>query len=326
MTLLVFFRPPLNPNVERVAIHRSASATGPFEQIAVIEAKDGYENFVTHYEDTSVADTATYYYNALFLAPTTSAKTSWKAVEPTKTVAGERPHLILPSEVLQLIQGIPMGRVEALQVHGTILSKLYEMEQATHLLLRPTAIENEEHGSNAYDKILGRQIGRPIRLRNAPVSSVESIGYRVRGSSGSTPTAFTDLDIQIKGGNPARGTNPGSISVWPRANSLTSLYTSISLPAHTWRNTILVFISYTAGFTSATCPPDLKWAIMEGAAGAIMEVAGEAETAGLSSRSVDGYSETYTASATTTIFSARRILYDNNFKAAMKRWKRLLMA
>ena len=52
--------------------------------------------------------------------------------------------------------------------------------------------------------------------------------------------------------------------------------------------------------------------------GDVMEIAGESETAGLSSRSIDGYSESYIASATTTVFSARRIWYEDRAKKIIK--------
>ena len=72
----------------------------------------------------------------------------------------------------------------------------------------------------------------------------------------------------------------------------------------------------------ATIPNDLQRAIAETVAGSIMEIAGESGTAGVSSQSVDGMSESFTASATTTVFSARRIFYTDTAKQIIKRYNK----
>ncbi len=328
--LLFFFRPPLVDGVEKISILRSEAASGPFEQIDVIAARDGYENFVTHYQDNAPADTDTRYYCALFLAPSSAGSPSMKQVERSLVVLGETPLAVLPSEVIETIQGIPMSRIEAKHIQSLIRYWISIAEQETRLLLFPRTIEQEQYGSDVFEKIFSSgprgQIGRPFRLRNAPVTSITEVSYRIRGAIDSTPLVLSDLDVQILGTNKAKGTQSGSISIVPRHNTLSALFSSVGLGYSAWKHAVLVFISYVAGFTSELLPGDLKLAIIEGAAGDAMEIAGEAETAGLSSRSVDGYAETYTASATTTIFSARRIMYYTNFKNAMKRWKRLLFA
>lgn len=328
--LLFFFRPPLADGVEKIAILRSSSAAGPFEQIDIIPAKDGYENFVTHYADPVPSDTDIRHYCALFLSPTVAGSAAMKQVERSLVAQGETPLCVLPSEVLDTIQGIPMSRMEARHIQMLIRYWISIAETETQLLLFPRLIEREIYGSELFEKMFAvganGQMGRPFRLRNAPVTAVSEIAYSIRGAINTTPIPLSDLDIVILGENKAKGTQRGAISVVPRHNTLSALFSSIGLGSSAWRYSVLVYVTYTAGFTSGLLPGDLKLAIIQGAAGDAMEIAGEAETAGLSSRSVDGYAESYTASATTTIFSARRIMYHTNFKNAMKRWKRLLFA
>ncbi|MEA3226940.1 MAG: hypothetical protein U9Q07_13395, partial [Planctomycetota bacterium] len=308
MTLLVFWSAPLDEDIDQIEVERSALATGPWSAIATLPSRDGYDNWVTHYEDED-APTAAYY--------RAQCKKDGVTEETSAVKAGVSPYAVTPKMVLDQIQGLPTNRVSAEVVQRQIRWWVAQVEWRIRMKLSETTATQEEYGPEIYRKILGQKAGSAIQLRNFPVIDVDNVYYKIRGAApGAQVQELTDMDIVIKGHNPASGYNHGQVSIWPHSASLAALFAGVDLSGSYWRHSISMLFTYRYGFT--TWPIELEQLVAEAAAACVMEIAGEAETAGLSSRQVDGYGETYTASATTTIFSARRIWYEGHVKQIIK--------
>lgn len=313
MSRLAFWSAPVDEDVDTIKVFSSATVAGPWVEKIRLTAQDGYTNWVTHYMDTS-ASTTTYYY-AEFLK-------SGLVVETSPVRVGETPYTVTPEMVFEQIQGLPLNRVSASLCQRQIQWAVEKAELIMRMTLSETTVTKEVHTSQDFNKVVGSGVGFKIQLRHFPVTSVDNVYYKVRGAiEGAQEWELEDLDIQIEHGNGLDDYNRGMISVYPRQTTVRSIFTGLALTNYP-RMAVNLLISYKHGFTS--WPRGLAQVIAELAAACVMEIAGEADTAGLSSRSVDGYSETYTASATTTIFSARRIWYETHVKELLKMYRKPL--
>lgn len=321
-TRLAFWPVPFDEETERIAVMRSASQEGPYEQIAWIRAKDGYGNWVTHYTDTAAPSTV--YYQAQYLKFADATETVDELTEVSVPTLGEAPYAVTPQMVLDNIQGIDMARVEAAAVQRIISWQVADMEYQIRQSLSEKVITGEEHGPEAFERIIGQKVGQGIQLRHFPVRSVEAVKYVVRGGVAPNEITMESLDIRIQHNDPTTGYNRGVLSIWPRIVSLPSIFAGARFVGGRYQNVIHVTFDYTHGWT--TWPPGLVQAVAQATAAFVMEIAGEATTAGISSRSIDGYSESFTASATTTIFSARRIFYLKELEEAIKRYRKPIWA
>lgn len=311
MSLLAFWQAPIDEDVDTVVLFRSTVATTRGAQIASVRARDGYDNWVTHYEDEDAPTAA--YYQADYIK-------DGLVVESSPSKAGVTPYTVTPQMVLDNIQGLPMNRVSAEFVQRMIRHAVELVEVEIRMAISPQTVTQEVYPSSVFNKIVGAGVGYNIQLKHFPVISVDNIYYQVRGAaSGSGVQELENLDILIMDGAGLDGYNRGRITVYPRQTTITSIFTGLALTNYP-RMAVNVLISYKHGFSSF--PRAIEQFVLEGAASTTMEVAGEAETAGLSSRSVDGYSESYTASATTTIFSARRIWHETHMKQIKKLYRK----
>jgi hypothetical protein len=306
--LLVFWSAPLDEDVEQFRIFRSNTQSGPFEELIIISSRDGYDNWITHYEDDTAPSAA--FYRVEYLKESIVVETS-----PVK--AGVTPYPVTPQCVIDNIQGIPLNRISAEMIQRQIRWAVEWVEIEIQQHLSAQTVTKEIYGPNEYRKVLGARAGQRIQLRHWPVISVEKVYYRIRGASqGSQDQELVDLDIQIEDLDNATGYNHGQISIWPRSVSVAALFAGLTLTSDYNRYAVSILVDYTHGYV--TWPRGVEQLVTEMAAAFVMEVAGEAETAGLSSRSVDGYAESYTASATTTVFSARRIWYEQHAEKLKK--------
>ena len=311
MSLLAFWSAPLNEDVDQVLVYRATATTGPWSLVATLDARDGYDNWITSYLDTSA--TVASYYRAEF-------KQEGLVVEMSTVRAGETPYEVTPQMVKDTIQGIPMNRVSDSLIQMQIRFAVEWVELQIRQKLSVQTATKEIYSTGAFKKIVGEQAGYRIQLRNFPLVAISNTYYKIRGAAeGANEVEFESLDIQIEGNNPASGFNRGQITVWPRLASIRSLFTGLTF-ASSYEKAVSILFTYTYGW--ATWPIAINQLVTEMAASCTMEIAGEAETAGLSSRSVDGYAESYTASATTTIFSARRIWYEARAKEIVKHHKK----
>lgn len=321
-TRLAFWPVPIDEDVEWIAVMRGSSQVGPYEEIALIRARDGYGNWVTHYEDKEASTGV--WYQAQYLKYSDATETTTELVEVSIPEEGETPYTVTPQMVLDNIQGIDMARVEAKVVHRTIGWIVADMEYQIRQSLSEQVITGEEHGPEAFERIIGNKVGQGIQLRHFPVKSVQAMYYVIRGGVAPNAIQMQSLDIRIMHNNATNGYNRGVISVWPRIVSLPSIFAGARFVGGRYQNVVHVTIDYTHGWTA--WPAGLVQAVVQSAAAFIMEIAGEAGTAGISSRSIDGYAESYTASATTTIFSARRIFYLKEMEETIKRYKKPIWA
>lgn len=322
-TLLAFWPVPLDEDVEFVAVLRATSEAGPYEQIAYLRARDGYQNWVTHYTDTAAPASSGVWYQVQYFKHADATETVSELTEISLPTAGEIPYSVTPQMVLDTIQGINMARVEAAAVQRVLGWIVEDMEYRIRMDLSTKVVAGEEHGHEAFDRIIGNKVGQGIQLRHFPVQSVEAVKYSVRGGIANM-TTMQNLDIRILHNNPTNGYNRGVVSIWPRVTSLTSIFSGARFVSARYQNALAITFDYTHGWT--TWPGGLMQNISQAAASFIMEIAGEASTAGISSRSIDGYAEAFTASATTTIFSARRIFYLEELKKAEARYKKSIWA
>lgn len=307
MALLAFWSAPSDDDVDQINVYRSSASTGPWTFLVTLTSRDGYDNWITSYHDTSAS--SAYYYKEEFLK-------NGLVVETTAPRAGEAPYEVTPQMVLDTIQGIPKNRVSDALVQMQIQFAVEWVETQIRMKLSTHTATKEIYGTEVFRKIVGMNTGYRIQLRNFPVIAVSNVYYRIRGASeGSQDQEFGDLDIQIEGHDPSTGYNRGQISIWPRLADVRVVFSGLSFTS-AYRKALSVLFTYSYGWT--TWPRSIQQLVTEMAAACTMEIAGEAETAGLSSRSVDGYAESYTASATTTIFSARRIWYEQRAKEIIK--------
>ena len=318
---LVFFPISDNDDVAFVEIERAATSTGTFSNIATVKAKNPYGNFNSCYEDKTPLVGENWYLIKYFKY-TDKSKTTASLVETVGPVEGEEPYPVTPKMVIDVIQGIPKERVECEVVQRIIGWVAEDIENYIRMRLTPQTVVDEIYNYDVFSKILGPNTGDIIRLRHFPVQSIEGIKYTVRGAPEQREMPLNNLDIRIMNHDATRGFNRGEITVWPSQTSINSVFAGLRLARGVWEAAINVFISYTHGW--AVWPGPIAKVITDGAAAFAMEIMGEAGTAGVSSRSVDGYSESYTASATTTVFSARRIFYLDEFKKQEKRYRKPL--
>lgn len=297
--------------IDRVEVYRSmdASFSAP-QKVTALDYLDFYDNYVTHTHDTN-APSVDCWYQAVYLEGSNERGRS-----PIRK--GETVYPVTPQMVLDTIQGIPQNAVAAYMVQLRIEWAISWVEQWLHFSLSEQTVVEEEYPGELMRKLIGHGYrGSPplIKLNNAPVTGVDKVQYLIRPTGEKHELS---LDFRVHRHNETTGWNSGQCTSFPK-DLLQPL-----LLHHPFRsiagNPYVVLISYRHGLLK--WPAALQQTITEIVAGDIMEIAGEAETAGLSARSIDGYAESYTASATTTVFSARRIMYRDQAKQTLKLFKK----
>lgn len=294
-------------SADRIKVQRAPSLGGSFVDVIEIDAFDNYSNWVTHYLDAN--GTSGDYYRAQYL------DTDGNLLQTTIPEAGQTPYSVTPQMVLDTIQGLPQNSLAALMVQIRIGWAIEWAEEQIRQKLSVNQAVKEPYSREAFRKIVGNKIGYQLQLRHFPVVSVDNIYYRIRTGSNPTDQEFTGLDIVLEHHDPVSGYNHGVVTIYPTYTSFSGIFAGYMGQVLDPYD-VTVKITYTYG--RSTWPGGLTELVCKMAAMDIMEIAGEAETAGLSSRSIDGYSESYTASATTTIFSARRIMYQDQIKELVK--------
>lgn len=322
MSLLAFWAPPLDEDVTRIIVHRAESATGRFDEVANLRATDPYGNWVTHYLDPEPSVTDARWYRAVHMKE--GDLHNLVVAEVSGVSQGEVPYQVTPDMVLDQAQGLPLNFIRAELIQRHIGWTLAGVESHIRQRLRPTSVQLEDLPANTWRRIAGDQIGKRIRLRHFPVISVEQFYYRVRSSFQPAPVAFEGLDVQVENTDQSTGFNRGGVTVWPRQTSLSSILAGLQIPEAHIRGAIKIFVDYTHGWQ--TWPGDLEMVITQWVAREIMEISANTESPGLSMRSVDGYQETYTASATTSQFSALRLYYEQQAKTLLAPYKKGLFA
>lgn len=298
-------------DIDFLTIERADAQNGAYSTIATIPATDFYGNWVTFYEDEGGLDTHWYKVTYLEEGQAKGSSLPKPAVPPLE---------VTPKDVINNMQGLPLNAVDAEFIQRWIEWGVETFEAETGMLLSVQTAEKEIHQHKIFRKILGGDSGARIRLRRKPVVEVLEIFYRVRGaSSDNKDTLWKGLDPQIEYNTHPDGYNPGVITVYPRSFEV-ALPEGTLLYESRMRDAINVLFSYRHGF--AKWPRQVNELVMRYAAADVMEVAGQAETAGLASHSIDGFSESFTASATTTTLSAMRMYYKKEIQRLSNRWKK----
>ena len=322
MSLLAVWSAPIDPSAVRFQLNRSASADMS-GSVLVVE-KDGldyYDNYITHYIDTSAPSAAWYQVNWL--------DQSGIVVETTGIEAGEVPLQVTPQHVIDQIQGLPLSGASSKLVQRIIRQIVSLVETRIRMSLSETTETEEPHSGNTLDRIFNRSLsgrGRLIQLNRWPVRAngdgvpdVTKVQYVLR-AGGAQKVTLTNLDIRFENHRPSTGMNHGQISVYPNNLTIRQAYSSLGFVDGRVRyDSVQVLFTYKHGIVD--WPYDIQKAVTEMAAASLMEIIGEATTAGLSSQSMDGMSESFTASATTTVFSARRLYYEQTFEKIVKQYK-----
>lgn len=322
-SLLAFWEGIPDRRAVRLAVLRSQTENGVYSPIATINAKDPYKNWNTHYEDTNpilVSGSPVGYYKVGYLDKNNIT------LEESTSKAGVVSLQVKPRDVLRIILGLIQTYISAEDIQNRIEEAVAETEQQIGMSLSLKEVVKEIRPAQDFDKIIGYTKGQIIQLDRYPLyyDPVEKNGgikvyYRIRGlSSSGGEIEWNNIDVQPAISSRADGFNPGAITIFP-----VSLTVGVPQAALFWKthhaSALQVLVTYKHGF--ATWPRDLQRAVIFHAAAQTMEIMGEADTAGLSSRSLDGYAESFTASATTTIFSARRSLYMDQYEDIIKRWR-----
>lgn len=297
--------------IDTIVVERAPAQAGPYAPIATLVAEDPYGNWVTHHEDA--AGTATSWYRAVYME---AGQAKGQSVAHLAELALE----VTPQHIIDNMQGLPLNWVDSRFIQSWIKWAVEAFEAETGMLLSVATATKEIHDYKVFQKILGDRQGNRIRLRRHPVVEVQNVYYRIRGVATSVQdTEWTGLDLQVEYNSHPDGYNPGIITVYPRVMNV-RFYEGALLHESRMRNAVNVLFTYTHGF--ATWPRQVNELIMRYAAADVMEVAGQSETAGLSSRSIDGYSEAFTASATTTTLSAMRMYYKKEIQRLANKWKK----
>ena len=314
MARIAFWDAPEDPATDKIKIRRSSSSafSSPVD-IATVDAVDYYGEWVTYYTDESASSAV--WYRVDYLDEDSNV------LNTGRVIAGDEVLGVSLDQVFPLIQGLPRNAVNAQLVQQYIRYVITDIESQVRMQLQSTTVVEENYSGNTADKVfsLYNRIGQMIQLRHYPIISIDKVQYRVRSTS--TKVDITDqLDITVEQKDAASGYNHGQVVFFAKNLSLVIPSTSIVLYDVIRSRDIEILVDYKHGY--ATIPNDLQRAIAETVAGSIMEIAGESGTAGVSSQSVDGMSESFTASATTTVFSARRIFYTDTAKQIIKRYNK----
>lgn len=298
-------------NIDTFLVERASSENGTYVELVRIPATDYYGNWVTHYLDAGGSTTS--WYKVWYIDGGIPKGSSWKwPAEPTLEVT--------PQDILNNMQGLPYHAVDAKLIQNWIKWAVEAFETETNLLLTTQQVNKEIHDHKVFNKILSGVRGARVNLRRRPVQSVGKIYYRIRVNN-SVDTEWTGLSAQIEYNGHPDGYNPGVITIVPQlAHTVATVggfYDNIQ------RFEVSVLFDYVAGF--AQWPRGVKELAMRYAMADIMEVAGQADTAGLSSISLDGFAQSFTASATTTTLSAMRIYYKDEIKRLSRRWRKPIL-
>ena len=274
MAILAFWPAPRDEDVTAVQVMRSSTIGGTYTDLIKIDARDPYDNWVTHYVDEGGTDGD--YYKAQYLYEDGTAYRSWGPE------VGVVPWCILPQDVVDMMQGLPLNFVDAKFINGWITYALSYVERLTRMRMRSTTVVKEIHGWSAYNKIVGAgrgAMGSKIQLRNKPIIEIDNVYIRVRGAAALTQDQeWEELDIQIEYDSDAEVYNHGIISVVPRVLT-TTFYQGALLQKNHRERAVSVLFSYKHGFE--VCPLSIAEVMAKYAAAQAMEVAGQAETAGL---------------------------------------------
>lgn len=325
MSLLACWNAPVRDvfdfPIREIKVQRSASLAGTYTNIATVPAFDPYGNWVTSYVDESVLAIDNFYYRVEFfeendLANLVSAGTSAASI-------GEPPYQITPNEVIENMQGIPLNWINSKLIQHHIGWVIRIVESIIKQKLSPTQAVLEPLPPDTWSRIIGRGLLKPIQLQRFPLQrgSIELL-YRTRTSRVS-PQPIGDLDIEIISEDPSTGFSRGMITVVPRHAAISTIVAGLSTPELFRARTVQVYANYTHGWS--TWPADIESAIMQGVVKDVIELAANTENPGLSERSVDNYAESYTASATTTPYSAIRLYYEEQFAKRLTPHRKLLM-
>lgn len=322
MPRLALWSAPKDEDVTETVLFSSQTREGDFVEVARLDALDPYRNWVTHYVDEAQDLVVTWYRAQHYKPDPTGLGTV--LTEVGVPYRSEDVYPLTPQDVLDVIPGIPLSSINASLVQKRIQEALAFAQTVTRTRLQPTLVTRERYDYRIFNQIIGRRTGSPVQLRHFPVLSIQAVEYQVRGSVDQGIYSFGVIDKKVMLADGASDYNRGLISVWPLTTNIQGLFAGMELADPRYRHAIDVLISYTHGYPE--WPADIRQGIAEIVAASIMEIAGEALTAGISSRSVDGYSESYTASATTTIFSARRIYYEDKFKKLLTYYRKPIWA
>lgn len=324
MSLLACWSAPVRGQfdfpVVKIEVQKSNSIAGPFSTIATIDAFDPYGNWVTSHIDETALSTDTFYYQAQFLE-----QNDLNNLVPAGTSLvskGETPYQVTPNQIIENMQGVPLNFVNSKLIQRHIGWVIRIVEEIIKQKLTPTQTELEPLLPDAWSRIIGRGLLKPIQLKRFPVdkNSIQ-LFYRTRTSK-EQPQLIGDLDIELVSSDPSSGFTRSMITVVPRHAAISTIVAGLNTPELFHSRAVQVYASYVHGWF--TWPADIESAIVLGVTKDIIELAANAENPGLSERSVDGYAESYTASATTTPYSAIRLYYETQFKERLLPHRKLL--
>lgn len=314
MAVLAFWPSPHpdvhGDNISHFVVERAASVGGTYATIATIPSRDPYGNWITHYKDDGGVSTD--YYRTVYMESGVAKGRSVPTIADTV-------YEITPQDVVDIMQGVPLNFVDARLMQMWIKWAIEMFEAETGMLLSVQTVTKEIHDHRTFEKILGRKQGARIYLYRKPVVAVSKVYYRIRAAIGPVQDVeWQNLDVQLEYNSQPDGYNPGCITIFPRVTN--PLYFQGTTIYEARLHAVNVLFTYTHGF--AAWPRQVKELILRYASADIDEIAGQAETAGLASRSIDGYSESFTASATTTTMSAMRMYYKDEIKRLAVKWKK----
>ncbi|MCK4547713.1 MAG: hypothetical protein KAW17_09765 [Candidatus Eisenbacteria sp.] len=318
MAALVFWRTPCggDDDAERdtcwIKLQKRVKGVGAYETVDDrIPLLDKSDNFITSYNDpagVAEGESGEHEYRASFLNRTGGEIPD----SETEGIAGVAPATITPTDVRSFIENLDTGETTDRWINDRILeAQAYIESRVRSKLVLTTEADERQDGTG----------GPLIHLFKRPLVEVQllELKFPFAGFQRDIPHEWLILDKKHS-----------LVRIIPPAHeAFLILSAATAFPTH-YNLTLypplphVVRCTYTHGYSPL--PADLKQAWLKQAAIESLQVIGDAKGGGIASKSVDGVSESYTASATTHIYSARIKWYQDDIERIMIRYEKLFFS
>lgn len=331
VTAILVYRCPDDP--DNTGHPKSDSA----EVIATLPLLDDSGNYITSWKDGEAASEG-WWYQARF---NDGASDVWTGYAEPNDIYGVRmtgqwtqgieETLISPGDVREMVRGLDLGNTADWTIQKMILRSQAAIETWIRSKLVSTLAEREAHDGTNRNML--RLYHWPLlEILELEVKYPNLIGTRTYNPEWIKPLNMERGTIRIMTLQAAnafivqRGTLPfqPAWNVFP-GDPQTLPQTVYCSYRHGWSG-LRVFQPEDAGETPRTVtlelPHDLREAWVKRATIEALQVTGDAKGGGVASQSIDGLSVSYTASATTHIYSARIKSYTDDIKALLEPYTR----
>lgn len=312
MAALVFWRTPCGgvDDAEKDAywIEVSQRARGSADDWVVLDGRipllDKSDNFTTMYHDAdgvAPGEEGEREYRVRFL---NRVGGEIPGTTPISPIYGVEPEGITPLDVRKMCQGLDIGETTDDWIHDRIVGARFWLESMIRKKMVPTTKHEEQDGTGAPC----------VHLMERPLISVERFYLEVAqvGFQMEIPLDWLRIDNEIS----------YVTVIFPAHAQAMLMGTGMPFPYSQGLATFapirhLIRVDYTHGLSPV--PPNLREAWLKQSAIEVLQVVGDAKGGGIASKAMDGVSVSYTASATTHLYSARIKWYQDDIARILAR-------